>query len=172
MSKLDLRSFQQEISERLAAARKSGGDAPRLGFTAGDQRYALPLTEVSEVAPLTEIRTVPGTQPWFLGMTNVRGSVIALTHLGALLHKTTTARTANSRVLVLGGDYARLRCGLLVDSVAGLRVITNTSEQRADHAWATNVGADATGAQWILMNLGLIARSTGFLSIMPELESA
>ena len=85
MSKLDLRSFQQEISERLAAAKKSGGEVPRLCFNAGSGRYALPLAEITEVAPLAAVRKIPGTAPWFLGLTNVRGAVIALTHLGAVV---------------------------------------------------------------------------------------
>jgi twitching motility protein PilI len=168
MSKLDLRSFQQEITERLAVARRTTGEAPRLAFTAGDQRYALPLSEVSEVAPLVEASTVPGTHSWFMGLTNVRGAVISLVHLGALLHQRQAQHNANSRVLVLGGDYARLRCGLLVDSVAGLRPIASVAEWTHGTAWARKIGTDASGTDWAMMELAVIARSTGFLSVMPE----
>jgi hypothetical protein len=49
MSKLDLRSFQKELSERLAAVRRAGGEAPRLTFSVADVSYALPLSEVTEV---------------------------------------------------------------------------------------------------------------------------
>ncbi len=166
MSKLDLRSFQQEISERLAVARRSGGEPPRLAFISAGQRYALPLVEISEVAPLGDVRSVPGGQPWFLGLTNIRGSVLALSHLGALLHAAAPARTQASRVLVLGGEFSRLRAGLLVDSVLGLRTFTKAADDAA-----STTGLDEQGNAWGLLHISTLLTTTHFLEVYDHAEA-
>jgi twitching motility protein PilI len=165
VSKLDLRSFQQEISERLAAARRAGSEPPRLGFTAGGTRYALPLADIAEVAPLVDVKRVPGSEPWFLGVTNIRGSVLALTHLGALLHRAAPGASAASRVLVLGGQFARLRCGVLVDSVAGLRTIASTEPLAVPGVAATLSGIDTQDGTWTLLDVTRLMSSTQFFDV-------
>jgi twitching motility protein PilI len=164
MSKLDLRSFQKELSERLAAVRRTGGESPRLTFSAGGASYALPLTEVTEVAPMGSVRAVPGAQAWYMGLSNVRGAVIGLTHLGALLHNGPVQANSNSRILVLGGPFAKLRAGFLVDSVTGLRTIS-TAETTNKLPWADQEGRDQNGALWSLLNIHGLLQSTAFLSI-------
>lgn len=171
MSKLDLRSYQQEISERLAAARRAGEDVSRLGFTAGGVRYALPLTDVSEVAPVSGIRRVPGCAPWFLGITNIRGSVLALTHLGALLGAADVSVSSDSRVLVLGGQFARLRCGVLVDSVAGLRTIKSTELLEMPVLGSTLRGTDSDGGEWALLDVGKLVTVTPFFDVSVTQET-
>jgi twitching motility protein PilI len=165
MSKLDLRSFQKELSERLAAVRRSGGEAPRLTFTVADVSYALPLSEVTEVAPLGTVRNVPGSQPWFLGLTNVRGAVVGLSHLGALLHGASVRTSNASRVLVLGGAYSKLRAAFLVDSVTGLRTIAATKAATHGYPWAAEAGTDQNGEDWNLLQIAPVLQSTSFLSV-------
>lgn len=165
MSKLDLRSFQKELSERLAAVRRSGGEAPRLTFTVAGVGYAIPLSEVTEVAPVGAVRAVPGAQSWFLGLTNVRGSVVGLSHLGALLYGAAAATTGASRVLVLGGAYTKLRAALLVDSVTGLRTISSIAPAANPLVWASDTGVDQNGDHWNLIQITAVLQSTPFLSI-------
>jgi twitching motility protein PilI len=165
MSKLDLRSFQQEISERLAAARRTGSEAPRLCFIAGAHRFALPLADISEVAPVGSVRNVPGTAPWFMGVTNVRGAVIALTHIGALLDRCEAATDMNSRVLVLGGIYARLRAGFLVNQIIGLRAIKKTTPLATAQVWGSQTATDAQDQEWTLLDLNALFQSTPFLEV-------
>ena len=170
MSKLDLRTFQKELSERLAAVRRSGGEAPRLSFTVAGNAYALPLAEVTEVAPLGTVRNVPGSQPWFLGLTNVRGSVVGLSHLGALLHGAAVTTSNASRVLVLGGIYTKLRAAFLVDSVTGLRTISAIAPAAQALTWASDVGTDQNGDQWNLLQITPVLQSTAFLSVTNVLH--
>ncbi len=165
MSKLDLRSFQKELSERLAAVRRSGGEAPRLTFTVAGVAYALPLAEVTEVAPLGTVRNVPGSHPWFLGLTNVRGAVVGLSHLAALLHGASVKTSSASRILVLGGPYSKLRAAFLVDSVTGLRTIAATKPAAQTYPWASDVGTDQNGDEWNLLQIAPVLQSTQFLSV-------
>lgn len=170
MSKLDLRSFQKELSERLAAVRRSGGEAPRLTFTVADVSYALPLSEVTEVAPLSIVRNVPGSQPWFLGLTNVRGAVVGLSHLGALLHGASVKTSSASRVLVLGGAYSKLRAAFLVDSVTGLRTIAAIKPATHGYPWAAEAGTDQNGEDWNLLQIAPVLQSTSFLSVTDSVH--
>jgi twitching motility protein PilI len=165
VSKLDLRSFQQEIAERLAAARRTGGEAPRLAFFSAGQRLAMPLIEISEVSPLGAVRAVPGSEPWFLGLTNIRGSVLAVSHLGALTAGVAPSLSVNSRVLVLGGEFARLRCGLVVDSVVGLRAIQSIQASSSPSVLSDRVGSDAESGQWNLLDTKRLILQTKFFDV-------
>ncbi len=165
MSKLDLRSFQQEIAERLAAARRATGEAPRLAFESAGRRFVLPLAEVAEVAPVGTLRALPGAQPWFLGVTNVRGSVIGLTHLGALLTHQAPEIVSSARILVLGGIYSRLRAGLLVDNVTGLRAVKSFEADAEQIVWASQRAIDAQGQSWSALSLDLFIQHTQFLTV-------
>jgi twitching motility protein PilI len=170
LSKLDLRSFQQEISERLVAARRAGGEPPRLAFSAGGVRYALPLADVSEVAPFSNVRDLPASHPWFMGVINIRGSVMALTHLGALIKGVPAVTSASSRVLVLGGQFARMRSGLLVDSVFGLRAIRSTQPLPTADVSAVSVGEDINHEHWVLLDVTRLVSATDFFDVTTHAQ--
>jgi chemotaxis signal transduction protein len=91
--------------------------------------------------------------------------VLALTHLGALLHGASPTRTLNSRVLVLGGQYTRLRCGVLVDSVAGLRTIKSVEPLASPKHGAVSQGKDATDGLWTLLDIQRVVSATSFFDV-------
>jgi purine-binding chemotaxis protein CheW len=72
--------------------------------------YGLPLAHVVEVADLTEVLDVPRTQAAMRGLTTMRGRLVPLVHLGALLgDRTPPAERGNAVVLVrLGGSELAL----------------------------------------------------------------
>jgi purine-binding chemotaxis protein CheW len=51
----------------------------------GERAYGLPLERVVEVADLTEVQEVPSTDASMRGLTPLRGRLVPLVHLGALL---------------------------------------------------------------------------------------
>ncbi len=72
-----LRVFQSRLAGRLQAARSTGVSASWLAIEAGDAKYLFPLGHAGEIFPWTLPQPVPYTEPWFLGVANLRGGLRA-----------------------------------------------------------------------------------------------
>ena len=77
-----LRQYQEELLERMQAARTgSGRRTHQLGVEIGGERYLLDLLEAGEIVPVPALTTVPLTQSWYLGLANIRGSLVGVVDL-------------------------------------------------------------------------------------------
>ena len=101
---------------------EAAAEARHVLFRAGGERFALPLAAVREVVwPQPPFARVPRSGPAVRGAMNLRGRVIALVELGALLElEEERLGAAAGQVLVLEGEKPGL--GLLVHSVLGVEV--------------------------------------------------
>jgi purine-binding chemotaxis protein CheW len=62
-----------------------GGDRRQLvAFSRGGRRYAVDLSNVAEVKPLDHWTRVPGVPPFYLGVIQLRGDIVALVDLPRL----------------------------------------------------------------------------------------
>ncbi|HET7753057.1 MAG TPA: chemotaxis protein CheW [Anaeromyxobacteraceae bacterium] len=98
-------------------------EARHVLFRAGGERFALPLSAVREVVlPQPPFARVPRSGPAVRGAMNLRGRVIALVELGALLElpHERLGPTAG-QVLVLEGERPGL--GVVVQAVLGVEVL-------------------------------------------------
>lgn len=98
-------------------------DAPGLwrgvGFRIGSRRLAAEFGEVREILTVPQITPVPGTQPWMLGVANVRGGLLPIVDMKQFLEGERTVLHESLRVLLVrqaGGDVA-----VLVDELFGQR---------------------------------------------------
>src|SRR5512142_2144032 len=116
-------AWMRALTERIEAARRSPAGAPEEGrarqvvFQAGDAWYALPLEGVREVVlPRPPFARVPGAPPAVRGAMNLRGRVVAVVDLAALLGGPAGAEDASpaapQHVVLL--DRGRGSTGLLV----------------------------------------------------------
>lgn len=96
-----------------------------LGFVVADERYALPLACVREIARVPDITEVPRAPAGVLGVIAVRGAVTTLIDLHTLLALPVTPITARTRVLLV--DHGEERLGLLCDHV--LQVYRFTADE-------------------------------------------
>jgi purine-binding chemotaxis protein CheW len=83
-------------------------------FRVGDENFALPVTQVLEVADLGTVAPVPGAPSSVLGVRNLRGQVLPLIDLSALLG--TSRRDGRADKLVIAEGEGR-RAGLAIDEV-------------------------------------------------------
>ncbi|HXH03754.1 MAG TPA: chemotaxis protein CheW [Candidatus Competibacteraceae bacterium] len=91
----------------------------RLALRLGDWRLMFAMADVSEIIPLPRITRVPGVKPWFVGIANLRGTVISIADLQAFLMEKPTKLHPHGRVLILrAGEWD---CGVLMDEVIGMR---------------------------------------------------
>ncbi|MHB8287543.1 MAG: chemotaxis protein CheW [Caulobacteraceae bacterium] len=94
-------------------------DLAFMGLSVAGQAYALPLTAVAEVAPVpSEITALPNTDVLLLGMLSMRGQVVALVSLRALLGLPIRAVRPEDRLVVVRiGDH---RLALVVDELSAI----------------------------------------------------
>jgi purine-binding chemotaxis protein CheW len=81
----------------------------------GDERYAVPIQEVREVASVGELTPVPGAPRAVMGVQNLRGQVVTVVDLGALLGTSTPVARRALVVVEDGGDPVALAVDTVVD---------------------------------------------------------
>jgi twitching motility protein PilI len=123
--------------ERLSLAHASDTqdkfEAPGLwrgiGFRVGSRLLVSGIDEINELLAVPLLTPVPGTQPWLLGVANVRGNLVPVVDIGRFLFGERTQHSERSRLLVVrqgGGSVA-----LLVDEVLGQRTVDAEQRQQA-----------------------------------------
>jgi twitching motility protein PilI len=155
-----LRQYQQQLLERMQAARTgSGARASGLGVEIGGVRYLLDLLEAGEIAPVPALTQVPLTQPWYLGLANIRGSLVGVVDLAAYLGLPAVAGNAPSgaRIVTLAPALG-VPCGLLATRVVGLR---HAADMQADG----DKLVDADGLDWTPLALAALVREERFLQV-------
>jgi purine-binding chemotaxis protein CheW len=89
------------------------------------EEYALPVDDVLEVAELGEVTPVPGAGSAVLGVRNLRGQVVPVVELAAVLGLEAGREPARIVIVEQGGR----RAGLAVDGVAGVQQLPDGSEE-------------------------------------------
>jgi purine-binding chemotaxis protein CheW len=90
----------------------------------GPEDYALPVESVTEVAELGDVTPVPGAPAGVLGARNLRGQVLPVIDMAAVLGLS----SANPDCLVVA-DHDGRRAGLAVDAVASVEPLPDVSEE-------------------------------------------
>lgn len=168
-----LRELQGRLAQRLQAVREEGVQAAWLAVEAGGRAWLLPLAQSGEIFTFQAPQPVPYTQPWFLGVANLRGGLWGTVDLAAFIdnhppaHRGDAAR-AEARLVTLG-HALELNCALLIDRLAGLRAPEAfvASSAPADGApdWFGSRYTDAQGRTWQELDLQALARQAPFLHI-------
>lgn len=172
-NKQALREFQARLAERLQAARTAGVAASWLAVRAGSARLLVPLSHAAEIFSWSDVQPMPYVQPWFLGVTNLRGSLSGVVDLALFLGQPDTgARTtmALAQCRLVGFNPAlEAHCALLVDELLGMRTtesfVRSVPAAPTDPAWLGHVYTDAGGHDWREINLQVLAQQPAFLEI-------
>jgi purine-binding chemotaxis protein CheW len=84
-------------------------------FSLGEECYALETSCMREILRLKELAPLPGTPDFLIGVTNLRGQILAILDLRRFFGIEPRDNTDRTRVMVLGQE--RVEFGLLADSV-------------------------------------------------------
>jgi twitching motility protein PilI len=154
-----LRQYQEELLERMQAARTGGGARThQLGVEIGGERYLLDLLEAGEIVPVPALTSVPLTQPWYLGLANIRGSLVGVVDLARFLGLADGAPAGSAARLVTFAASLGMPCGFLATRVHGLR-------QAADMTPQDGRLVDADGNAWTPLALAALAQDDRFLQV-------
>ena len=94
-------------------------------FRVADEAYAVSVLNVLEVAGLGEVTPVPGAPREILGVRNLRGKILPVIDLAALLG---TRRTEPPRRLLVAESEGR-RAGLAIDEVTEVGEFADPAEE-------------------------------------------
>jgi twitching motility protein PilI len=107
-------------------------DAPGLwrgiGFRVGSRQLVTGIDEINELLAVPTLTPVPGTQPWLLGVANVRGNLVPVIDFARFLFGERTQHSDRTRLLVVRQGSGNV--ALMVDEVFGQRTVDQ--EQRRD----------------------------------------
>jgi len=90
-------------------------------FALGKETYALPLIDLREILVPPKITPVPGAPPFFLGVINLRGTILPVLALKPLVGMSDPDMGTSARIIV--AEWQRVLLGLAVDSVSGAALI-------------------------------------------------
>lgn len=169
-----LREYQEQLLERMQAA-KGGGGAPiqQLGMQVGATRYLLDLLEAGEIVPPVPLARVPLTVPWYLGLANVRGTLVGVIDLARYLGEDGPRPSGQSSGaapgaapgmrLVTFAPTLGFNCALLADRVYGLRHAAGMRREG-------ELLRDADGHAWTPLSLAALVREERFLDVAQRAD--
>jgi twitching motility protein PilI len=153
-----LRDYQSQLLARMQAARADTTVRSRhLGIGIGATRYLLDLLDAGEIVPPAPVAAVPLTQPWYLGLANIRGNLVGVIDLACYLGHGATAPAPETR-LVTFAPALGFNCALLASRVYGLR---QAADMRADGALLR----DCDDVAWTPLSLAALVRDERFLQV-------
>ncbi len=170
-----LRDFQSQLMERMQAA-KSGAHirANQLGIQIGRTKYLIDLREAGEIVSSGNLTKVPLTKSWYLGLSNIRGSLTSVVDYSLFDGGEPTLQDSSSRVLAFSNSLS-FNSGLLVSKVLGLRNADDMDLLDEDKSgdlglsgkkpWVLNRLVDADGNIWSQLSLSLLVQDLEFLHI-------
>ncbi len=164
-----MNDYQLALTDQInnAAAETS---TSLLGMAIGEARWLVHMTEVNEVLPVPKLATVALTQPWFLGIANVRGNLYGVTDLSLYLGGPPTQINQKARIFLSSSRYS-VNSGLLVSNLLGIRSLSdfepmeNTEESTPALLGSTGKCQDKEGRVWHVLNLQALVREDNFLKI-------
>jgi chemotaxis signal transduction protein len=131
-------------------------------FRLANGTYGIELDAVREIIPFRGATRLPGAPPHVAGLVNVRGAIVTVIDLGALLEGTQSARERSSVMLI---EHGAKVVGAAVDEVLDVRrfadveVDDNGSDMAADAAIrAVGRFGDGGGVITLLDIHGIISR--------------
>ena len=165
--KTSLREFQQNFALKLRDLSSRKTVASKLGFQVGADNYFVTLSDVSEVIPLPLFVTVPQTQSWFRGVSNVRGKLYSTIDFSAFQGATATTPSMERRVILIHEKLIE-GSGLLVNRMLGLRnpeTFTLESGPDTERPWIKARYRDPNAVIWLELDLSVLARDARFLEV-------
>jgi twitching motility protein PilI len=181
-TKVSLRQFQMDLSQRLSSAKTEAVSAARLGVQCGASNWLVALDDAGEVLPVPEVLSVPLTKSWYAGVANIRGGLYSVVDFSAFTGGEPTVRGADAR-LVLAGPRFGINAALLVSRMLGLRnardlqqaeegaasagggVSQTALQPWSGRAWREAAAGTSQGRQWRELKFEHLIEAADFLNV-------
>ncbi len=125
-----------EFEKTGPAERQQASNWSGVIFRAGEYRLICGIDNITEILDFPEITSIPMSQPWLLGLANVRGNLVSVCDLMWFLTGIRSPVTARTRLLLT--NLQGHPVALLIDEVLGQRHL-NTDSSRDSKAYRDTV---------------------------------
>jgi len=98
-----------------------------LVFFLDDEFYAVPSQKVVEVAPTIPVTVLPNAPEWLLGIANLRGEVISVVSLPALLGKKNSKPASKPKFIILRSSAFESGAAFTADRIS--EIVTVPDEE-------------------------------------------
>ncbi len=166
-----LLDFQAYLAGRLSKAAAGVRGATWLGFEINKTRWIVDLTDSGEIVQIsanTVIKPIPLTLPWFIGLTNIRGSLYAVSDFSVFNGGAPVPRTSQARLLLIGSRYGN-NSALLVNRLLGLKnpesFKPKTENTPDENAWEMQLLTDELGNDWHQLSVPNLLKNEQFMNI-------
>jgi twitching motility protein PilI len=165
-ARVSLRDYQLALSERLQGAQADVRAPSKLGLRVGGETWLVDLLEAGEVIPVPPISPVPLAQPWFRGVTNVRGNLYSVSDFSAFVGAKPVAISEQARLLLVAERF-RAGAALLVERSLGLRNADSLKLQPGAvvQPWVRAQYTDADGTVWKELDVAALVQNEAFLEV-------
>jgi len=167
-AKLDLRTFQQELTTRLTSKTAAQVESTRLGLACADARWLIRLGDAGEVIAVPNVVSVPLTRPWFLGVANIRGNLFSVIDFAAFLGHEPAPLSGMTRLILFSARAGDLNAGIVVNRVLGLRNLAELAPAAPPGEapdWYAQRWMDGDGNAWQEIDLARLAHDPAFLQV-------
>jgi twitching motility protein PilI len=167
-ARIDLRLFQQELATRLASKTTAQVQSSRLGLNCAGERWLIRLADAAEVVAVPPLAAVPLTQPWFLGLANIRGNLYSVVDRPSGARVVPHGGGGQSRLILFGSRAGDMNVGVVVQGVLGLRNIAELAPAPSvtdAPAWYGQRWTDPDGGTWQEFDLARLAADPVFLRV-------
>jgi len=113
---LQEQALLHERAQRLAmpiSTAEQGSVVEVVSFSIGSEKFLMDTQFVLEIAKLKEYTPVPGTPDFIVGVTNLRGTILALVELRKFFTLPSRGLTDLTRIIVVGRD--KFEFGILAE---------------------------------------------------------
>ncbi|MET3137237.1 twitching motility protein PilI [Undibacterium sp. GrIS 1.2] len=168
-----LREFQAQLVERMQAAQTGTRlSASQLGVMIGQVRYLLDLREAGEIVSAGSMTKVPLTKDWYLGLSNIRGSLTSVVDLARFEGRDVTNVDNSCRVVAFAPSLS-FNSGLLVSQVLGLRnaadmeeqLVSDNTDEHSYKPWMIKKYRDRDANIWVELSLAALIQDQDFLQV-------
>lgn len=178
-----LRELQQRLAQRLQTVREQAPTRNWLAVEMAGHGFLLPLDQAGEIFPLSAVHAVPHSQPWFLGVANLRGQLHGVIDLAGFLGlprstprapldappRDTREARDGGRLVAFNGKL-QTNAALLIDRLLGLRNASAlqpapAAEEAGKPHFIGQQMADAQGRIWYELDLSALAADEAFARI-------
>lgn len=120
-----LKQLAQRVRDQaVPLPEKTGKDNSwqAIAFHLDDATLLIDMNSVSEVSPQPPVTRLPGVKRWVLGISNVRGEVLAIVDLHEFFELGGTRNPQQNRIIAI--ERGDIRLGMVVDRVIGMRQVS------------------------------------------------
>jgi purine-binding chemotaxis protein CheW len=90
-------------------------------FQLASERYAIESVYIREIQPLRDLTPLPCTQPFVLGLINVRGQILSIIDIKKFFDLPEKGLTDLNKIVIVQTD--RMELGILADAILGVRSV-------------------------------------------------